>query len=797
MSREARPMVALLFILGGQGLAAQAVVMRELMAAYAGSEFTAAVVLGTWLGLEALGARLAGGFRATGRPGAMTAAGIAVAVLSALAVPAATLTRPLFGLLAGEQPGPAAVAGAAALVSALPALLHGWLFVEFCGRHADTAGAGGVGQGYAWEGFGAAAGGLVVAAALVAAAPGLAVVAGFGAALLAAGAAAGGMRRLPAVVTAVALVAAALTARASERLAWQAAWPGFRVEEVADSPFGKTVTLTREAERVVVSDGVAVAALPPADRLGVEQAAVVPALLAAEQQSVLVLGGAGFVPPLLELPAAELTLVAQDRLLLERIVGAGADWPSAGKGRVRVVHDDPRRFLARAAEERFDCIIGPSPVPLSLSASRLATVEFFRLCRRRLRTGGVVAVPLDWLTAGAGRSAARLYQSSRVTMAEAFDTVAVLPLDLPVLVAGAGPLAGAPDAGARLAGWHRDGAAGGLVLDSAGLTRLLDRFRGERLERELAAAAGPGWCGDRTSCLSTDAHPRGLFLAVAHRAREAGLSGPDPGDLLRRASSPALAATLVILLVAILLASRRGEAGRRTLAVATSGFAGSALVTVAMFAFQAATGALYAGVVLLLACFMSGTVLGGRLGAAAVSRAARGGAPDSTPRGRGTPDETRRHQDTDSDSTPRHEDRRRWGPNPRTTLCAFVVCPACVTSWFDLRRGFLAAEVALVAAALVVVPAGRIPPGWVQFPLLTLAGCALGYQFPVAASAPGGMAVRRRIGRLAAADLAGGLAGILAVPMLAVPVAGLGWACGVVAGLKLASLLVQLAPARD
>jgi predicted membrane-bound spermidine synthase len=723
-------MATLMFIIGGHGLAVQAVVMRELMAAYAGNELTAAVVLGGWLGAEALGAGLAGS--GAGSPARLFAAGIAAAVLSALVVPAAVLSRLLFGLLAGELPGLAAVAGAAALVAAVPAFLHGVLFVEGCRRYAAGAGVSGVGRGYAWEGLGTAVAGGIVAVVLLAAGPGLLVVAGFGVLLVLACGPVAGTGRLPVAVAVTAiLLAPAFGARAIERWSVRLAWPGFQVVDVRDSPFGKTVTLTREGERVVVYDGVVVAAFPPADARGVEQSSIVPLLYAAGASDVLLLGGSPqAIEPLLRLPVATVTCVVQDRMLFDRLAAAGGSSAAAADRRVRLVFDDPRRFLRRTPQE-FDCIISAGSEPLSLAASRLATVEYFRLCRRRLRAGGVVGVPLPGSVSGAGRAGARLLAVSRATLAAAFDTVLVLALDAPLLVAGQTVGRGLAEAAARLADWRRDGPVGGVMLDSAGLAQLLDSFRQDRWKIEVAGAAGPA-AGLRPS---TDGQPRALFPALARRSGATGPAGLGDESSARIPVPTVAAIGMAALLALGVLAVRRGDAARRMLAVATSGFAGSALVTVGMLAYQAVTGALYIGIVLLLACFMLGTVIGGSLGTAADARPRRG-------------------------------------------------------------RGFIAAESALVACPALVLLAGRFAPGWVQFALLAAAGCAIGFQFPVAAAGTTGEATGRRVGRLAAFDLAGGLLGVAAIPLLVLPAAGAVWACGSVAAVKLVSLAVQLVPGR-
>lgn len=732
--------------IGGHGLAVQVVLMRELMAVYAGNEFTAVAVLGTWLGVEAVGAWLAGRVGQRNRAASPALAGLAAALLSTLVVVGVVLTRPLFGLMAGEQPGLGTVIGAALLVTALPAFLHGLLFVEGVARF---VGASGIGRGYAWEGLGTAAAGLLVAAVLLAVAPGLMVAAGFGVLLLAGCAAAGlfrGTGKPVAALAAVGLILLGCWAGPVERLAWQLAWPGFRVTETRESRYGRTVVMEREGERTVIYDGVPRLLTPDAPRS--EQTAVVPLLHAAGVRDVLLLDSdLSVVEPLLRLPVGTVTFVAQDPVLFAARVETG-NLDFGTQPRFRFVADDPRRFLRRTRGE-YDCIISTGSLPLSLAANRLATVEHFRLCRERLRPGGVLAVPLPGGVSGVGRATALLLGLNRKTLEAVFDTVLMLALDSPMLVAGNRDESGVsadwrPEAlAARLADWRRGSQGDATALDSSGLVRLLDRFRQERLELELAAATTPGTSFKENH----DWQPHGLFLALARQAQESGSRLARLHELPLRVPVQAVGiAAAVLLLLLVLFTAGWGVATRRTLAIASSGFAGSALVSLGMFVYQAATGTLYLGLALLLACFTLGTVAGGWLG------------------------------------RDREQVGDRSGP----------VRPG--------DPGFIAAETLLVATALLMALAQQRLPGWVQFPLLAAVGVALGFQFPRAAvagrgSTDGEEKARRRVGVVSAADLAGGILGVFVVLLVVVPVAGLGWAYGAVAALKLASLVVQSAPA--
>lgn len=66
----------------------------------------------------------------------------------------------------------------------------------------------------------------------------------------------------------------------------------------------------------------------------------------------------------------------------------------ADLARWRLVVDDGKHFLM-TTEERFDLIVMDIPSPLAMQEAILHTLEFYRLARRRLRPGGVLAVQLS------------------------------------------------------------------------------------------------------------------------------------------------------------------------------------------------------------------------------------------------------------------------------------------------------------------------------------------------------------------------------------------------------------------
>lgn len=702
---------------GVAGIAAQAMLVRELMSVLAGDELVAALLLAAWLSGEAVGALMA----ARIPPGRATAVLPVIAVVSLAggiaALPAAALLRPLFNLLPGELVPLRLLAPSVLGLALLPAAAHSAFFVAASNL---LPGPGAPGRAYLWRGIGTASGGLLLYLGLVGRLPaiGIAAVCGIPLAvslpLLASASA-----RWSSVLLALALAAAALLSPAIERRAWSVHWPGQEVLAVRDSPYGKTVTLGRGDNRAVLVDGVVAAEFPSATTEPDELLAHLCLLAHPSPRSVLIVGAlpAGLLAEVLKHPVESVTCVTLDPVVLQVAVRAGgaAVETLLADPRVRVIIADPPT-LVRRDTARHDCIIVPAGAPQSLAANRLASVEFYRACRARLKPGGVLAVRGPGLPVADRYALARL-TVRRATLGSAFATLHLVPADPSVILSASGsalPLS-PESATARLS------------------RRVVATFTVAAQLPLLAAPAEPA---------SPIALPANSVLQPSERF--AALLG----TLAR--TSPALARAWLwsaghgrlllcfsaALLLWLFLVGRRSRGAATRAAILASGFAGSGIALLNLFALQSASGAAYSGVVLLFAAFTAGNAAGAWWGNLVPHRAA--------------------------------------------------------------HRHFIGAEFALALTALLLSPAARGAPPVVFCAVAALAGACLGLQFAAAGRTDAVRAPARRAGPLAALDLGGGVLGALFLPVLVVPAFGLAAAGAGIAGAKLATALaLLLAPGRD
>jgi spermidine synthase len=604
-NRQSRVLLA---SVGGLGFAAQVVLLRELLATFSGNELAAGVALAVWILCEALGAWLFGRAGDERAPVLLPWLGLASIAASLVGVPATILARPALRLLPSEAVGIPAVAGITLTVLLLPAASHGALFVaaSACRKTGTRSPVSSVGLAYVWEGLGTFAAGLVASFVLLNRLPSLAVVALL--ALPVAATVTPRSRPLAGTFAATLLLIAVL-APGLERRAWAAAWPGQHVASVINTHYGKVVRLERAEQRTVLYDGAAVMNLPVADIERTEELVHLSLLAHAAPRRVLMLGQAlgGFLAEALKHPVSGVTLVQLDPALSREleVAGGGAVRAQLADARVHYLSADPVTFLRRSSDT-FDCIIFTDATPATISANRLFAVEFYALCRARLRPGGILAIPGPGSSTQLTPGVRAILAVRKRSLETAFPYVALLSADFPLFLASGVPLWTRPDTlSTRLC---RLGIPT-RVIDSAYLTNLLGDFRTTMLTRELSQPQ------EHAARLNTWAVPTELFLNVARESRLASAASGQWYEALGR--TPTWFAWLFVALLAatgLIGARARGKRFVAGLAVFTSGMVGASVMVLSVIGYQVRFGSVYSGVSLLVAAFTLGTVFGGIAG---------------------------------------------------------------------------------------------------------------------------------------------------------------------------------------
>lgn len=599
--------------------AAQSLLLRELVVDAAGDEAAIGVGLAAWLAGIAAGAAVA----RRRAPAAPLHAGLGLALLASLAPVALLGGRLLRAALAphpGELPGLGTALALSLATLALPGVAVGATFTALAASAARGWPAGeAVRRVYVVESLGSLGGGLAVTLlagthvlparlCALAAATGLVLSLRAPRELAAARA-----PRLAALGFALALAAAASPLdRATERSRFAATAPGVALQATADTPL-QHLAIGGEDVRHLYASGRYVASFP--EPYAAETRGALLAVMAPRLERVLLLGGleSGLVPVLRRHGARHLTLVEPDfhaRDFLRPWLPAG-EAAALDDPRVRVVSDDPRRFVSRPGAGPFDLVVLPSAAPDTLRQARLATVEFFHHIGARLAPDGVLVSGLQTAPTAASGDTAALAGALVRTLREAFAVVRVTPGPDSLVVAGRDPRAVSLDPGVLAARW-RERSLDSPAFDAALLPGILDPDRVAAGEAAIARAAA-------ASAVSRDDRPLSFLHALARGHRERADRWGDGVGAVARAGPSGLAALVLLLAGAMALRAVRPRRPptrvRRvaSFAVAVVGAAGMGWSLVLLFAFQTHAGALHGALGALVAVFMLGLAAGGAL----------------------------------------------------------------------------------------------------------------------------------------------------------------------------------------
>jgi spermidine synthase len=589
-------LASLFFAAGGLALTIQVMLLRELMVALQGDEAALGLGLAAWLAGIAAGAGVA---RRLVRPRSESWVSIGFALLAFVGVLggiASRLGRFVLAPPPGELLSLGPSAALAVIVLAPAGSLVGLTFTALAtsARRAEWQPGQGIARLYVLESLGSLAGGLLVTFLVV---PLLAPLKGL---LLVAG-----IWILVGSPASTAMEETTVDAR------FRGLAPGIPLVAWTDTPY-QHLAIGGDTPRHIYAGGQYAGSFP--DPSEDEALAHQLASLAPRPASILVVGSGvlGALPYLLDHPVERIDFVEIDR----RALGLVREFlPPSYRGalddpRVRIVIDDPRRYLARSTE-RYDLILVLEPPPVTLLLARLSTVEFYRLCAAHLASDGVLAVSLETAPNVLTGETAALGGSLWGALREVFPVVRASPGPNGLLIAGTDRAAVTLDAATLAERFTSRG-----IVSDAFVPELFpilfppERVAGQEAALERAAAGVSP---------SRDERPASFPHALARRQRVAGsLMAPLFGRAAR--ASPAwlsLLALLPSLCVAGWLAIRR--AGNRSLtlaamhAVVVTGACGMAWSLLILFSYQTRAGALYGKIGLLAALFMLGLALGGRL----------------------------------------------------------------------------------------------------------------------------------------------------------------------------------------
>jgi spermidine synthase len=425
-------------------MAAQIVLMRELMVVFYGNELSLGITLAGWLFWVAMGSWGIGRFfveRIKHKLACFVFGEILLALFLPLSIFAARAIPIALKISPGEIIGFFPMAYSSLAILAPTCLLLGFLFVLGCRIYSPKGreGAEQIGYVYVLEAIGATSGGLLSSLVLIRLLPPLHIMAGIG--LLNLGLAVClawflEERRTLVLVPTFILILVGLGLFAFgkvgdlRRASLELRWRTYHLLTSRNSIYGNLTVTRRDNTYSFFNNGLYNFTVP--DEFTSERIAHFALLEHPEPRRVLLIGGgvSGVLREILKHPVEKVDYLELDHLMIT----LAEEYLSSSKGyalndeRVEVRNIDGRLFVMRTPN-RYDLIIVNLPDPFTAQINRFYTVEFFKATKRILRDQGILFFGITSSPNYISEEQRNLLVSLNESLKKVFAEVRVIPGD--------------------------------------------------------------------------------------------------------------------------------------------------------------------------------------------------------------------------------------------------------------------------------------------------------------------------------------------------------------------------------
>lgn len=394
-----------ILIVGLSGLVTQALMLRELLVSFYGSELTLSIVLANWVLLEALGAFIMAKFSDKNRN--KTNIFIILEIIFSSMLPVsiylARAFKGILGLVPGEAIGLNTVFLSSFFIILPLGFCHGALFtisLSLLNKGKSRI----VGKVYALETIGTIIGGLILTYIFIPFLSSLKIsfvisiinilICFFITLFLPKTK----LRYLllPCIFLSFYLFLSP-TLRYLERVSIQQQLRQGQVLEYRNSVYGNIAVTKQSGQYTFFYNGLPITTIPHPDITFVEEFGNLPLLFHPAPKDILILsqGAGGLINELLKHPVTKLDYLELDPLIIEMLKKYSTSLTQAEltDKRVNIINLDSRFYLKNTRKSYDIVLIGLSS-PADLTTNRLFTKEFFLLVKERLRPDGILAL---WL----------------------------------------------------------------------------------------------------------------------------------------------------------------------------------------------------------------------------------------------------------------------------------------------------------------------------------------------------------------------------------------------------------------
>lgn len=390
-------------------------------------------------------------------------------------------------------------------------------------------------------------------------------------------------------------------------------WKPYKLIHSTDSLYGKLQVLQTKEEIHIYSNHCRLLTIP--DPSSAEEIVHFALLQRPLSERVLLIGGTaeGSIREALKYPNTHVDALEIDPKI-NRIVHLYASLDGLPRERLRLFYQDGRAFLYDKAEPGYDAIILNLPDPATAQLNRFYTVEFFRLCRSRLGSEGILAFRLASAENYISPSLQMFLRSMYKSLKLVFPYVDIVPGSTNIFLGSEAPLNLDPDLLA--ANLKETGVQTRYVRPEFFHSRL-SPLRREYISEMVKKEGG-------NSLINRDMKPVSyLFFARLWSSRFKGLESRIYDKLFNLSRFWLLDFPLLIFFLTLLLfLILKKKSSLALIPLAVLGLTTLVTELVVILIFQINYGSLYSRISLLFTCFMAGLFLGSMEARRRISRPA-------------------------------------------------------------------------------------------------------------------------------------------------------------------------------
>ncbi len=623
-------LIIFVFVAGFGGIAAQTILLRELLILFSGNELSIGVIIGSWVIWEAIGAFIGGKCNRKNNPEILVFSVILFSALFPASIYLTRIFKAILSIPAGVGVGLFPVFYSSFLILLPTGILHGFFFTLACSIHNQLTGKGAssVGKVYFYEMLGTIAGGILVSYLFIP------YFNSFRVALVVAllstvscmifmlhvikenktGQSAGRktglflFTLLLSVFTFIALLYDIDDTLHSASIKKQ--WPQQNVVLYENSVYQNIVVVKNDDQYTFFTDGIPFITTPVPDIVFVEEFAHFPLLTHPHPENVLILGGGagGLINEILKHSTVKkIDYVEIDPALLTTIKKFSTPLTETELNNplVRLHYTDGKMFL-KETKDKYDIVFIGLPPPSTLQTNRFYTQEFFTMVRSILKTNGILALTMPGSLTYYSSELKELNTSIIETLKSVFEYTFVLPGDYNLLLASNSDIVTVISPSLLYKSLSQQHIETKLIT----LPHLNYRFEKRWQDWFASTLKGTRAADGSKASVNRDFSPKGLYYTIAYQNLLFSPSLKPVFDAVERINFTSVLIFITAVFLLFLLLRKRYTYIGIPYAITATGFTVMVFELVLMFGFQIFYGYVFYEIGILITIFMGGMAAG-------------------------------------------------------------------------------------------------------------------------------------------------------------------------------------------